>query len=97
MNRVEITPEQPIQTPTETSKGFLKRWGDEVLVGLNVTNLGLQAFFGGLNLAQGDNEIALFHGIMAGCWGAVTILKGVSMSSEKRALKDKVVDLESKR
>ncbi|MBI4084826.1 MAG: hypothetical protein HY431_02870 [Candidatus Levybacteria bacterium] len=74
MNRVESTPEQPIQTPTEASKEFLGGWGASVIVGLNFVNVGAQSFLAGINMAQGDSDRALVHGLVAGGSSLVVVL-----------------------
>jgi len=79
---MENTPEQPVRTPIEASKGFLKGWGDNVVLRLNIVNVAVDGFLAGMNLAQGHNEGALLCGVAAGCWTATSILKGLSMHAK---------------
>lgn len=92
---MENTPEVPQGNPTEASKGFLDGWGNKVVLSLNAFNLGIWSGLAGIDLASGNTENALLKGIAAGCWGAVTILKGFSMAAENRSLKDQVYQLQS--
>lgn len=91
MNRVESAPEQPIQTPTEASKGFLGGWGKSVIISLNVVNVGAQGFLAGMASAQGDSDRALLHGLAAGAFGLATALQGLSQNAEVQSLKDKLL------
>lgn len=91
MNRVESTPEQPLQTPTEASKRFLGGWGKSVIIGLTHANVGAQGFFVGTAAAQGDSESALLHGIVAGLSGLAGTAFGLSQNAEVQSLKDKLL------
>ena len=91
MNRVESTPEQPTQTPTEASKGFLGGWGKSIIIGLNYVNVGAQGFLAGRAVAQGDSDRALLHGLVSGAFIVAGALQGLSQIAKVQSLKDKLL------
>lgn len=90
----ENTPEQPQSDPTEASKGFLRRWNNEIGLSVCVLGSGFWGFMAGMDLSSGDKTGALVKGIATAFSGVAAILNGVAMAKENRSLKDEVARLQ---
>ena len=87
-------------TSRESSRAFIEKWDKRIntaMFTVMAANFGVNSFMTGLSLSMGNEKQALFHGLAAGAFGAITVLGGIGMSREPRMSGRRIhIDKESK-